>query len=150
MIPVATIKESFFDKPKVVKALAAKERRALMKGGAIIRRTAIFSMKSRKGIAPEGSPPYAHEKTIKRLLFFSYDAQEKATVVGPALSQESKNEPIPIPLLMEEGGVKAVVIHHKREQLHYGKHPFMKPALDENIPKIAPLFGGKFYAGGQV
>lgn len=136
--PVATIKEQFFDRPAVQKMVDRKSQKAIVKTLAFVRRTAQLSMKSRKGTAPIGSPPYAHEKSLKRLIFFAYSTQEKSGVAGPV--KFGKYEQQEIPRTLEEGGVLDRITKKGVEHVTYGEHPYMKPALDENLPKVADLF----------
>lgn len=139
MFPVARIKETFFDRPGVAKWLDARNRRGQIKIGAYVRRTAVFSMKSREGTAPVGSPPFAHEKSLKRMIFFGYDEKEKSTVIGPVLTDKHSRDSIP--LLLEVGGTAMVKDEQGKDvELTYDEHPYMKPALDENIAKLKHMY----------
>lgn len=78
------IKESFFDRPKVIASLKKAKRKALSKAGAFVRRRARSSMRRRKGVSPEGSPPSAHSSgnSLKTILF-AFQPQSESTIVGP-------------------------------------------------------------------
>ena len=79
------IKESFFDRPKVISALKRAKRRALSKAGAFVRKRARSSMRRRKRASAPGSPPSAHAgsgPSIKTILF-AFQPESESTVVGP-------------------------------------------------------------------
>jgi hypothetical protein len=67
------VKTKFFTND-VMDASDRMLQKGLSKLGAFIRRTAQFSMKSRKGASLPGTPPHAHgNKYLKKYIFFSYD-----------------------------------------------------------------------------
>ena len=78
------IKESFFDRPKMIASLKKAKRKALSKAGAFVRRRARSSMRRRKGASPAGSPPSAHSNgnSLKTILF-AFQPQSESTIVGP-------------------------------------------------------------------
>lgn len=78
------IKESFFDRPRVIAALKKAKRKALSKAGAFVRRRARSSMRRRKSASPAGSPPSAHSNgnSLKTILF-AFQPQSESTIVGP-------------------------------------------------------------------
>lgn len=84
------VKESFFDRPKVIKALGRAKRKALSKAGAFVRKRARSSLRRRKKPSAPGSPPSAHSKdnaSLKTILF-AFQTQGETAIVGPvALNQ---------------------------------------------------------------
>lgn len=151
--PVVKVQQLFFDRDKVDKYVSRKKKRAFTKSGAYVRRTAQFSMRSRKGSAPAGQPPFAHAKGLKRHLYFYYDPDKETVIVGPVLFSETASEGIP--RLMERGGVVSREVRvptgnvtsvdgtmlkkfrTERRDLSYDPHPYMLPALAKNKGKIA-------------
>lgn len=129
----ATITSQFFDSGKVQKTLDRKTLRVLSKFGAFVRRSAQFSMRSGKGTARPGQPPFAHGgKELKRLLFFSYDALTKTVFIGPIRFDSAKMRGVP--RLMEKGGeISKKVKSGQSLRLKYKPHPFMEPAFIKNI-----------------
>lgn len=100
---VFKFKKLWFDDAKVIKMLNRKERKALNRFGGTVRKHAQYSMKTRKGSAPPGEPPYAHDrKLLKRMLYYSFDPANKSVIVGPVRLNETKN--YHVPLVLEKGG----------------------------------------------
>lgn len=141
--PLFKVKKAFFDSEKVKKALDTKTRKVLSGFGARVRRTAQFSMKSRKGRkgSPPGKPPFAHgQKLLRKLLFFAYDANKKSVVIGPVLIESTKK--LGVPRLHEEGGVVSVNTKKGRVVRKYPPRPYMKPAFDEHRGNVTKSFKG--------
>lgn len=137
----ANLRGVFFDSPKIHKFIDQKTKRVFVRFGSFVRRTAQFSMRSRKGSAPKGQPPYAHgRKLLKRLIFFSYDPAAKSVVIGPVRLENTRDKHVP--RLMEEGGRVAGLVYGKPVQKQYGGHPFMKPAFDKHTGAIASMYRG--------
>jgi hypothetical protein len=83
------IKESFFDRPKVIAALKKAKRKVLSKAGAFVRRRARSSLKKpgkrKAGMASApGRPPSNHTSghSLKTILF-AFDTASSSMVVGP-------------------------------------------------------------------
>lgn len=78
------IKESFFDRPKVIASLKKAKRKALSKAGAFVRRRARSSLRRRKQPSAPGSPPSTHsnDPSLKTILF-AFQPQSESTIVGP-------------------------------------------------------------------
>ena len=133
----ARVTRSFFDKPKVAKAIDAKTRRVLSKFGAFTRRDAQTSMRPGKKPSPAGQPPRSRgKKLLRKLLFFSDDSTAKKVVIGPLRLDRTAEQHVPRAL--DEGGV--IVRRDKVGKAHrnrYGKHPYMRPAFDRNIRWVA-------------
>ena len=94
------LKQFFFDAKAVTSRVDSATRKVLSKFGAFVRRTAKNSIKkapfvSRKPRGKErtdlrrkssrpGNPPFSQTGTLKKFIFFSYDATAKGVVIGPA------------------------------------------------------------------
>lgn len=125
---VAGIKRNFFDRDAVTKSMDKATKKALSKFGAFVRRRAQSSIRTRKKISEPGSPPSGHAGNLKRLIYFSYDPQQKSVVTGPTPFGVGE-----APRLLEMGGVS---VFGKR----YRPRPFMKPAFDAEQPNAAKMF----------
>lgn len=145
------VKALFFDTPKVKRAVNRAKRRALSRAGAFIRRRAQTSMRRRRGSAPPGKPPHAHEGSLRRLLFFAYDPSADSVVVGPLGFRRST-----IPASLEFGGKETVtrrrtlksgkrVIESKRVRI--GARPYMGPALKKELPNIPKAWANSVRGG---
>lgn len=132
--------DAFLDNPKIQKYLDQKTKKVFVRFGGTVRKTAQFSMRSRKGTAPAGQPPYAHKKKLlRKLLFFSYDVNTKTVVIGPVRIERTMDQHIP--KLMEEGGKVAKETRSgKIVTLDYTPHPFMQPAFETHIGKLAEMY----------
>lgn len=133
----AALKQGFFDSAKVKAGVDAGLRRVLSKLGSFVRRRARSSIRKRKRAAAAGSPPSSHAGQLK-LIYFAWDAAQKSVVVGPIPQQ---GEAV-VPALMEKGGQFTLVEKTKTRILHYRPHPFMKPALDAELPGFAAQLKG--------
>lgn len=86
---VNRLKRSFFDREAVRAAVRPARRKYLNWSGALIRKIARNSMRSRKrGTAsPRGTPPNAHSgghgALLRKLLYYAYDQAARSVVVGP-------------------------------------------------------------------
>lgn len=135
----AEVKRRYFDQAKIIKMLDRKSRNALIKAGAYIRRSAMQSMRSSKKSAPPGQPPRAHKNPyLKTGIRFGYDANERRMVCGPLLRQQTRG--LGIPKLLEKGGMVIRMQGQKLRQMTYKGNPYMQPALDKNVNKIADSF----------
>ena len=125
------VKESFFDRPKVIKALGRAKRKALSKAGAFVRKRARSSLRRRKKPSAPGSPPSVHSKdniSLKTILF-AFDPQAETTVVGPvALNQVNftlASVTTTVPGLHERGETAVI-----REYRHISE----RNSSGENVP----------------
>lgn len=161
------IKELFFDKAKVVRAVNKARRAILSKAGAFIRQRAKTSMRKRKGTSAPGEPPYAHEGSLRRFMFFGYDPSADTVVVGPAKTNQvffnRDRKPVKgtVPSTLEYGGQITVLevmkngrwqradLRSKRRiaglPTRYRKvsikpRPFMRPALLAELPRLPALW----------
>lgn len=141
------IKDMFFDRATVVRAVDAAKRRVLSKAGAFIRTTAKTSIRKRKGSAPAGTPPYSHEGSLRRLIYFGYDRSSDSVVVGPVGFKNS-----PAPQALEYGG-KTVAVRRRRGKktsrtVEIAARPFMWPAFEKERPQLPLLWRNSVRRGG--
>ncbi|MGD9692391.1 MAG: hypothetical protein AB7G17_13220 [Phycisphaerales bacterium] len=136
------VKDLFFDRPKVQRAVDRARRRALSKAGAFIRQRARTSMRRRRGSSAPGSPPHAHEGSLRRLLFFAYDPSADSVVVGPVGFRRSD-----APNTLEFGGAATVTRRRTRprsggtrgvesRRVRIEARPYMGPALRKELPNL--------------
>jgi len=136
------IKQLFFDKAKVIRAVDKARRAVLSKAGAFIRTTARRSLRRRKGPAPPGKPPSSHTGLLKKFIYFGYEPASDSVVIGPA----KLNKPGAAPRVLEHGG-KTVVKRRRRgrivrRQVKIEARPYMGPALKKELPKFPKLWAG--------
>lgn len=136
---LAEVKKNFFDRQKVKRVLDRRTIKILAKFGGIVRKTAQFSMRSRKGKSSPGQPPYAHgKKLLRKLIFFSVNPIKKTVVIGPILKDSTEN--LKITRLHEVGGT--LLSKHKGKVItqKYPKRPSMVPAFKQHVGKVASLY----------
>lgn len=138
MAELAQIKRLFFDRKKVVNAADRAKRQALSKFGAFVRQRAKTSMRTKKGVSPVGSPPFAHTKRLRNAIFFAYDPSSGSVVIGPVQAGKSGDGA----RVLEEGGTLSVPGVRGGRALRYRPRPYMKPAFDAELPKAAAQFKG--------
>jgi hypothetical protein len=161
------IKELFFDKARVVRAVDKARRAVLSKAGAFIRQRAKTSMRKRKAISAPGQPPSAHEGSLRRFLYFGYDPGADTVVVGPAATNQvffgRDRKPVTgtVPSVLEYGGQITIFEVHKhgtwqRADLRSRRRlaglrtryrtvtirprPYMRPALTAELPRLPALW----------
>jgi len=151
--PLASMKVTalFFDRPKVQRAVDRERRRALSKAGAFIRQRAKTSMRRRRGSSAPGSPPHAHEGSLRRLLFFAYDPGADSVVVGPVGFRRSD-----APNTLEFGGATTVTRRRTREggrrvvesrRVRIEARPYMGPALRKELPNLPKAWASSVRGG---
>ena len=140
------IKNLFFDRPKVQRAVDAARRRVLSKAGAFIRQEARQSIRKRKGTSPPGRPPYSHVGLLRNLILFGYDERTDSVVVGPVGFKRSK-----VPHVLEYGGVTTVTRFRRgkieRRRVRIAPRPYMGPALAKELPKFPELWRNSIRGG---
>lgn len=125
----AKVVRYFFDKAVVINAVKKGTLQAFSKAGAFIRQRARTSMKRRKQPAKAGSPPSAHEGSLKEKIYFAYDPSAASVVIGPVKYKDGI-----VPKLLEFGGDESRNTRRgDKINLHYAGNPFMKPALDAEL-----------------
>ena len=134
------VKRLFFDKKAVRRSVDRAKRRSLSRAGAFVRQRARTSMRRRKGSAPPGKPPYAHEGSLRRLVFFAYDRGSESVVVGPVGFGRSK-----APSALEFGGRVTIKQRRRRasgkrvvtsRRVRIQPRPFMAPALAKEASQL--------------
>ena len=117
------IKDYFFDREAVQKAVARGNLRALSKAGAFVRTRARTSLRRRKKPSAPGRPPSVHSRdsfaTLKNILF-GLEPQRQAVLIGPVgLGRAGRNNAVvpdgTVPNVLEFGGQVSVL----EEQLSY-------------------------------
>jgi hypothetical protein len=142
------IKDMFFDRAAVVRAVDGAKRKVLSKAGAFIRTAARTSIRKRKGSAPAGKPPHSHEGSLRRLILFGYDKTADSVVVGPVGFK--KSDP-PVPNVLEHGG--DTVVFRRRggrltsQKVKIAARPYMAPALERERPKLPLLWRNSIRKG---
>jgi hypothetical protein len=161
------IKELFFDKARVVRAVDKVRRAVLSKAGAFIRQRARTSMRKRKASSAPGQPPSAHEGSLRRFLYFGYDPGADTVVVGPAKTNQvffgRDRRPVTgtVPSVLEYGGEITIFEVHRhgtwqRADLRSRRRlaglrtryrtvtikprPYMRPALAAELPRLPALW----------
>jgi hypothetical protein len=127
-------KGMFFDSKAVIGAVDKATRKVLSKFGAFVRTAARSSIRKRKAISQPGSPPSSHVGTLKRLIYFGYDAQRQSVVIGPTPLHGQAEAP---PLLEYGGDTRGKDRRGKNVRMSYKARPFMGPAF-ENEKKSLP------------
>ena len=149
--------EGFFDRKKVMDKVGQATRRVLGRFGAFVRRTAKSSLRKAKISKAPGKPPNSHVGRLRELIFHAYGDRSQSVVIGPVSFGDGG-----VPLLLEEGGV--VQGRKKRVRVNkqgrfttsraksvdwvtlpagdrkYHKFPYMKPALDKELPGLPAMW----------
>lgn len=154
---IKSVKQGFFDSPKVLKAISAAKRKVFSKFGAFVRRRAKSSIKDapksgagRRGrksrrprVSRPGSPPYSRTGLLRKFIFFAYDTKRQSVVIGPARI----NRPTGAPKALEYGGrVETPKFFTQRKRgitsMRIRARPFMRPAFKAEKPKLRELWRG--------
>lgn len=178
-----SFKHLFFNKEHVANTLSKFEQKALSKFGSFVRRRMKSSIKKapkinvatgevtmkRKGVAlrdavsKPGDPPYGHEGSLRRLIFFTYDPVTRNVVIGPVKfgttgapptleggGPTTIREPVKRPKrgkagpaqsatfkrLVKAGRIKVPPREFTRRQITVRPRPFVKPAGDEEVRRF--------------
>jgi len=160
----------FFDSAHVRRQVEKGKRIGLKRAGQFLRVRARSKLRRRKKVSSTGSPPHVHSKdriaTLKNIRYV-YDAGLGGVFVGP-VKLNQKNEDwiagggsIPIPKLMEKGGVVTIVEkstdkgatwrranrrrtprpweRYRRRRAIYKPREFMGPALEDEVAAGGPV-----------
>lgn len=140
------IKDLFFDKKTVLRAVDKAKRAVLSRAGAFIRTTAKHSIRSKKGSAPPGKPPHSHEGSLRRLIYFGYDRASDSVVVGPVGFKRST-----APNVLEFGGKTEVKRRRRgkfvKTRAMVREHAYMGPALEKERPNFPKRWAGSVRGG---
>lgn len=135
---VRDAKNGFFDRAAVMGAMDVTARKVLSKFGAFVRRSAQFSIRSRKGFSAPGSPPHGHTGLLRKFIFFSWDNNRRSVVIGPAkLNGRASNDAL---RALEFGGRFARRGRAGTYTAKYPARPFMGPAFNANLPKLPGMW----------
>jgi len=149
--PKFKVTQLFFDRAAVMNSMDTRARSALGKFGALVRRTAIASVKeaSHGRHAPAGAAPFSHMAARRRAInrkrkaegrpkakpgfkglkhiLYAYDPAKQSVIIGPA---SNRKRSITIPEILEQG------------ELDVSARPFVKPAFDKARPQLDSLWAG--------
>lgn len=102
--------KQFFDSKAVMNAAEKARHGVLAQQGAFVRTTAKRLIRRRKGVSQPGQPPFSHEGTLRKMLFFARENQGASVIVGPAKTNkiyfDRHRRPVTgtVPQILEEGG----------------------------------------------
>jgi len=140
----------FFTAKPGKRAVDRATRRVLSKIGAFVRQRARRSIRKRKRPARPGQPPSSHKGLLKRLIYFGYEPEKKSVVIGPTPLSSGVGSgygPTTVPELLEEGGTVVATQRNKRrgkrptrQRKQYSPHPYMRPAMEAEEPKLPDLW----------
>jgi hypothetical protein len=166
------VKGNFFNPGKVLAAMDKATAKALTKAGAFVRTSAKSSLRYAKKASIPGQPPKVHrgnsfqrssvnKKTgqvvkrsvspLKELIYFAYSTETRSVVIGPMEFRASKNAKYKVPSILERGGTGSQIVYKwagkgqrvpSSTVVTISKRPYMRPALDKNIPKFPGVFAG--------
>jgi hypothetical protein len=137
MIPLARTKQLFFDRKRVTSALDKGTRKVLSQFGALVRKTARWSIRKRKRSSLPGQPPSSHTGLLKRFLFYSYDDSRKSVVIGPAKLNAKKGY---VPEVLEYGGTTLLEIGKEKKKVQIASRPYMNPAFEKTKTQLPQLW----------
>ncbi|HPD31726.1 MAG TPA: hypothetical protein PLV57_20520 [Phycisphaerae bacterium] len=141
------IKELFFDRPMVARAVNKAKRGVLSRAGAFIRQAARTSIRKRQGTSSPGSPPYSHTGLLRRFILFGYDRGTDSVVVGPV----RLNKPGEAPRVLELGGTTVIEQRVRgrrvRARARIQRRPYMGPAMEKELPKFPALWRNSIRPG---
>ena len=106
----ASVKRWFFDKPGVMNRVDRGKMRVLSRFGAFVRKSAIWSIRTRKKSSDPGQPPSSHTGTLKRFIYFAYEPSRDSVVIGPMKTNQvffdGDGQPVTgtVPEVLEYGG----------------------------------------------
>lgn len=134
-----SIKQLFFDRPKVQRAVDKARRKVLSKAGAFVRTSAKSSIRKRKGISRPGNPPHSHTGLVRRFILFGYDHATDSVVVGPVKIKSGRAVES-----LEYGGKSTANSRRRGRRIQRAvtvrARPFMRPAMKKELPKFPELW----------
>lgn len=121
-----SIKDWFFDREAVLRAVDAGTRIALSRAGAFVRQRAKSLIRKRKRVSRPGEPPSSHVGLLRRFILFGYEPASKTVVIGPVAFNRRR-----VPSALEFGGR---IIHYTgRIGSVILPRPYMSPALAKEV-----------------
>jgi len=140
------IKQLFFDRPAVARAVDRAKRMVLSRAGAFIRRRARTSIRKRRRASRPGQPPSSHTGLLRNLILFGYDRASDSVVVGPVGLRSSR-----APQVLEQGGTTTVLRRRRgrlvAERVRIAARPYMGPALAAERDKLPRVWRDSVRAG---
>jgi hypothetical protein len=130
-------KGSFFDRPRVMGAVNAAERKVLSRFGAFVRQRARSSIRRRSDPSPPGSPPSSHVGLLRQFILFTWDPTHRSVVIGPTKLNAKGDE---APRLLEYGGTTFRRRFGKIVRVRYAPRPFMNPSFTTEIKSLPALW----------
>jgi len=97
--------------------------------GALVRTIARRSIRRRKKPSQPGKPPTNRTGTLKRFIFYSWDATTQSVVVGPERLPGAKT-------------FTPAALEGTRRRRHLQPRPYMRPAMDAARTKLPELWSG--------
>lgn len=134
-------KTQFFDRA-ITNGVDKARKRVLSKIGAFVRRTAQFSLRSRKKVSKAGDAPHSHgRKLLRKFIVFVYEPSNDSVIIGPArLNAKIGNAPE----ALEKGGTSVILTGRRgnrvERKVEIAKRPYMKPAFDKEEPKFLAMW----------
>ena len=133
---------AFFDGRPIKNDIDKKAKKGLSHFGAVVRLTAKRSIRKStkfKNRSRPGEPPKSHVGTLKKHIYYSWDAAARSVVVGPALFQPATGAPE----VLEYGGVTQMyVARGKKKNVTVRKRPFMAPAMAKHQKNLPAYIAG--------
>lgn len=150
------VREAFFDRPAVIKAIGKARVKALSRAGAFVMTGARRSIRRSPNYSKPGRPPTTRKGSrFKNTILFRYDKATRSVVVGPTKLNAKGDVPKDgVPAILERGGTHTTrrvryvpakgggVTRLGKPKLHrvpagasmrYEARPFMGPALRREI-----------------
>ena len=87
--------------------------------------------------AAADKPPYNRTGLLRQFIYFGYERETRSVVIGPMKLNAKVRQSRTAPNLLEFGGTVA----RDGKSFKYNKHPFMRPALVKESPKLPLMFG---------
>ncbi len=126
----------FFDRKKVKDKVDAHSRRVLSKFGSFVRKTARRSIRKRRRSSAPFQPPSSHKGTLKKHIYFGYDAQRRSVVIGPVRVPTRVNSSKTLPGLEYGGRIDLL----RGGTAKIKPRPFMEPAFQKELPFVTKLW----------
>ena len=117
------------DVQRIIKAQRRANIKTLPHAGGFIRKTAMRSIRKRKGPSPRGTPPHTHTKRLPGSILYGVDKMAESVVIGPARTKIGLAGKV-----HEHGG--------RIKQDHFEPRPFMGPALEKTRSRLPAMWAG--------
>lgn len=133
-------KSMFFDRSLVEGKIDRTTFLVMGRIGAMIRQTARrgFRRKTAKQVVP-GKPPRNLTDKLRGAILFGWDPVARSEVIGPWLFPRQRQSE-PATFLLEHSGDTTRTQRGKTVTAHYRAFPYMQPALEKEMPRLAGLW----------